>query len=90
MPRQVLITTATLVALAAALGFWAGRNWQPLDETAVITGVARAHVAQHGGAVSDCFAVPGAGEVWIEVHCAGRIYDVDRGGDVIASRGPDA
>lgn len=82
MPRSVLITTATLVVLAALVGFWLGQRQVTLDATGVIEAVAAMHVATHGGDGSDCVGWPGKGHVVFQVRCSGVLYGVDRLGRV--------
>lgn len=88
MPRQVIITTAALTVIAGAFGFWLGLRWEPLDETQVISRVIDFHVAQTGGAASDCVAIPGNGEVWLLVQCGAVSYSVDSLGRLMAPMGP--
>ena len=80
MPRQVLITTATLVVLAALGGYWLGQRQVTLDASGVIEAVADAHVALHGGSRRDCVGWPGEQETVFYVRCAGALYAVDRWG----------
>ena len=82
MPRSVMITTATLVALAALGGYWLGLRQVTLDATGVINAVAAIHVASNGGDVGDCFGWPGQGHVAFQVRCGGMLYSVDRLGQV--------
>jgi hypothetical protein len=87
MPRSVLITTATLVVLAALGGFWLGQRQVSLDTTGIINAVAARHVREHGGTVADCLGWPGEGAVVFQVKCGAVIYHVDRIGRV--SRAPE-
>jgi hypothetical protein len=87
MPRSVLITTATLVVLAALGGFWLGQRQVTLDTTGIINTVAARHVAEHGGAVTDCLGWPGEGAVVFQVKCGDVTYHVDRLGRV--ARAPE-
>ncbi|WP_223424888.1 hypothetical protein [Tateyamaria pelophila] len=82
MPRSVLITTATLVVIAALGGFWLGQRQVTLDATGVIEAVAAIHEDTHGGNASDCVGWPGKGRVVFHVRCAGMLYAVDRFGRV--------
>ncbi|MBV2360548.1 hypothetical protein KUH32_12240 [Thalassococcus sp. CAU 1522] len=88
MPREVVIVTSVLALAAGALGLWLGLAHRPPDEGTVIEAVARAHVERHGGALSDCLARVGQGEVWLEVTCAGFVYRVDRQGRILAPQEP--
>ena len=90
MPRGVILSTAFLCAMSAVVGLWVGLKWQPLDETQVISRIANAHLQERGGRAEDCFAVPGVGEVWLQVACAGTVYKVDRRARVIAVEEPGA
>lgn len=78
MPRSVLITTSVLVLLAALGGFWLGQRQVTLDTTGIINAVAARHVAQHGGAVTDCLGWEGVGAVVFQVKCGTVTYHVDR------------
>ncbi|MEL6465360.1 MAG: hypothetical protein AAFQ58_10370 [Pseudomonadota bacterium] len=80
MPRQVVITTATLVVLAALGGFWLGQRQVTLDVSGVIAAVADAHVAKHGGDRSQCVAWPGEEASVFLVRCGAFLYAVDRWG----------
>ncbi|WP_299200661.1 hypothetical protein [uncultured Tateyamaria sp.] len=82
MPRQVIITTATLVVLAALGGFWLGQRQVNLDATGVIKAVADAHVATHGGDRSQCVGWPGDDSAVFLVRCGALLYAVDRWGRV--------
>ncbi|MEL6451058.1 MAG: hypothetical protein AAFQ19_07340 [Pseudomonadota bacterium] len=82
MPRSVLITTATLVVLAALGGFWLGQRQVTLDAAGIIEAVAARHVAEQGGTLSDCVGRPGATEAVFEVQCGATRYLVDRWGRV--------
>ncbi|KIC48478.1 hypothetical protein [Tateyamaria sp. ANG-S1] len=82
MPRQVIITTAVLVVLAALGGFWLGQRQVTLDASGVIEAVADAHVAQHGGDRSQCVGWPGEDGAVFYVRCAGILYAVDRWGSL--------
>ena len=82
MPRAVLITTATLVVLAGLGGFWLGQRQVTLDTGAVIRAVAQAHVATHGGQITDCVGLPGQGTAVFHVRCGAMLYAVDRLGRV--------
>ena len=82
MPRQVVITTATLVVLAALGGFWLGQRQVTLDASGVIEAVADAHVAAHGGARTQCVGWPGDDNAVFHVRCAGTLYAVDRLGRI--------
>ncbi|WP_299612097.1 hypothetical protein [uncultured Tateyamaria sp.] len=78
MPRQVVITTATLVVLAALGGFWLGQRQVTLDASGVIEAVADVHVAEHGGDTSQCVGWPGDASAVFYVRCASTLYAVDR------------
>lgn len=80
MPRQVLITTATLVALAALGGYWLGQRQVTLDASGVIEAVADAHVAEHGGDRARCVGWPGDNDAVFYVRCDTALYAVDRWG----------
>ncbi|WP_299549809.1 hypothetical protein [uncultured Tateyamaria sp.] len=82
MPLQVVITTATLVVLAALGGFWLGQRQVTLDASGVIEAVADAHVVQHGGDRSQCVGWPGDDRAVFFVRCAASLYSVDRWGRV--------
>ena len=77
MPRSVLITTATLVVIAGALGYWLGQRQVTLDATGVIEAVAE----QHGNG-ADCVGWPGEGAAVFMVRCDTVTYAVDRFGRV--------
>ena len=83
MPRSVLITTATLVVLAALGGFWLGQRQVSLDTTGVIEAVAARHVAVHGGALTDCLGWPAEGRAIFHVRCGAVLYEVDPLGRVV-------
>ena len=89
MPRALVLSLAILCLPAAGIGFWMGLKWQPLDETQVISRVAQAHLAEHGGRAENCLAVPGQGDVWLSVICDGVAYDVDHQGRA-SKRDPEA
>lgn len=78
MPRSVLITTATLVVIAALGGYWLGQRQVTLDAPGVIENVAAIHFTTHGGSAKDCFGWPGQGRVVFQVRCGGMLYAVDR------------
>lgn len=82
MPRSVLITTATLVVIAALGGFWLGQRQVTPEATGVIEDVAAMHVETFGGDASDCVGWPGEGLVVFLVRCEGLLYGVDRFGRV--------
>ncbi|WP_299148697.1 hypothetical protein [uncultured Tateyamaria sp.] len=82
MPRPVLITTASLVLVAALGGYWLGQRQLDLDATDVINAVAAQHVARHGGTVADCLGWAGTGQVVFQVRCGEIMYHVDRLGTV--------
>lgn len=82
MPRQVVITTASLVVLAALGGFWLGQRQVTLDASGVIEAVADAHVAAHGGDRIECVGWPGDERAVFFVRCATSLYAVDRWGQV--------
>lgn len=90
MPRGVILSTVFLCCVSAAIGLWVGFRWQPLDETQVISRIANAHLKERAGRAEDCFAVPGSGEVWLQVICSGTVYKVDSRGRVIAVEEPGA
>lgn len=79
-----------LVLIAGVVGYQFGRAYAPLNETQVISRIANAHLQERGGRAEDCFAVPGVGEVWLQVVCAGTVYKVDRRARVIAVEEPGA
>ena len=82
MPRSVLITTSVLVVLAGLAGFWLGQRQVDLDTSGIINAVAARHVAEHGGALSDCVGWQGQGAVVFQVTCGALTYHVDRFGQV--------
>ncbi|WP_299725111.1 hypothetical protein [uncultured Tateyamaria sp.] len=82
MPRSVLITTSVLVVLAGMAGFWLGQRQVTLDATGIINAVAARHVAEHGGAVTDCLGWAGEGAHVFRVKCGDVTYHVDRFGAV--------
>ncbi|MEX0367598.1 MAG: hypothetical protein AB3N22_16125 [Ruegeria sp.] len=82
MPRQVVITTAVLVVLAALGGFWLGQRQVTLDAAGIIEAVAAAHVAEHGGTPEQCVGVPAADNAVFHVQCGATLYAVDRLGRV--------
>ncbi|MFK7877156.1 MAG: hypothetical protein AB8B71_15460 [Paracoccaceae bacterium] len=90
MPRSVLLTTGFLTAFAAVLGVWMGLNWQPLDETQVISKVAELYASQTGRAASECVAVPGEDPVWVRVMCRAVVYELDHRGRIVRVSGPGA
>mgnify|MGYP001820037637 CR=1 FL=1 len=82
MPRSVLITTSVLVILAGLAGFWLGQRQVDLDTSGIINAVAARHIAEHGGALSDCVGWQGEGAVVFRVTCGELTYHVDRFGQV--------
>ncbi|WP_168797726.1 hypothetical protein [Aliishimia ponticola] len=88
MPRSVRVAALALAALAAVLGGVAGLRWAPLEETDVIDAVVQHHRNRTGGDGSDCFAVPGQGDVWLRVTCGASVYHVDRRGQRVPSPEP--
>ncbi|GGX56949.1 hypothetical protein GCM10007385_27180 [Tateyamaria omphalii] len=82
MPRQIVITTASLVVLAAFGGFWLGQRQVNVDASDVIAAVADAHVAKHGGDRRLCVGWPGDDGVVFFVRCVASLYAVDRWGRV--------
>lgn len=82
MPRQVVITTAVLVALAALGGFWLGQRQVTLDASGIINAVAAAHVAEHGGVPEQCVGVPATDGAVFHVQCSTMTYAIDRFGRV--------
>jgi len=83
MPRTVLITTAVLVVIAGALGFWLGQQRLTLDDaTGVIEAVAARHVARHGGDMSACLGWLEPDGALLNVRCGDVLYTVDRRGEV--------
>ncbi|WP_299042605.1 hypothetical protein [uncultured Tateyamaria sp.] len=82
MPRQVVITTATLVVLAALVGYWLGQRQVTVDASGVIEAVADAHVADHGGDRAQCVGWPGREDAVFHVRCGAMLYAVDRWGRV--------
>jgi len=82
MPRQVVITTAALVILAALGGFWLGQRQANLGATGVINAVADVHVATHGGDRNQCVGWPADDNAVFFVRCAAMLYAVDGWGNV--------
>ena len=82
MPRQVVMTTAALVVLAALGGFWLGQRQVSVDASGVIEAVADAHVATHGGDRRECVGWPGDDNAVFFVRCGASLYAVDRWGRV--------
>ncbi|WP_299296640.1 hypothetical protein [uncultured Tateyamaria sp.] len=83
MPRSVIITTGSLVILAALAGYWLGQRQVNVDSADVIAAVARLH----GGDPATCVGWPGQGAWVMYVECSGVTYRVNRFGQV--SRAPE-
>jgi hypothetical protein len=86
MPRWLWWTPLALLTLVAVLlVFRQGWIAAHMTETDVINHYATRYVADHGGRISDCVAVPGrAAGIWIEVRCGAKvIYPVDRTGRLV-------
>jgi hypothetical protein len=85
-----VITTAVLVGLAALGGFRLGQQKLQFEDTGgVIEAVAKRHVAEHGGKITDCLGWlvesgdllnVRCGQVLYRVDRLGRIYELDEGG----------
>ncbi len=58
MMRPILLPLAALLALAGAFGLYLGVAYAPPGETEIINRHAADYVAETGGALSDCYAVP--------------------------------
>mmetsp|Transcript_22728 Transcript_22728/g.37585 ORF Transcript_22728/g.37585 Transcript_22728/m.37585 type:complete len:91 (+) Transcript_22728:1112-1384(+) len=82
MPRAVLITTSTLVVLAALGGYWLGQRQVTLDASGVIEAVAAHHAQTHGGEAAQCAGWPGEGKAVFRVRCGGVLYEVGALGQV--------
>ncbi|WP_299625541.1 hypothetical protein [uncultured Tateyamaria sp.] len=80
MPRSVLITTSTLVLLAALGGYWLGQRQLTLEASGVIEAVATLHAQMHGVDTADCAGWPGEGGAVFQVRCGVTLYQVDRMG----------
>lgn len=94
MPRWLWWTPVGALILGFAL---IGLRWgwiaATITETDVINRYAAQYVETQGGALSDCVAYPGLGDVWLVVRCArGQdavyAYHVNRLGRLVP--GPDA
>ncbi|MBT8408502.1 MAG: hypothetical protein KJN93_02615 [Alphaproteobacteria bacterium] len=86
--RAILASGALLSLAAAALGLKAGLSRQQMTETDAIGRAAAVYVAETGGALTDCIAVPGGREpVWLMVSCGTgqdlRRYAITRNGALI-------
>ena len=91
MPRWLWwMPLAVLTLIGALLAFRQGWIAAHMTETDVINHIAARYVADHGGEVGDCRAVPGRrSDVWIEVLCGERRYPVDRAGRLVAQPTPE-
>lgn len=88
------MSVATLVLAGGAFGYLLGKQAQ-VSESDLITRAALDYVERTGGQALDCVGLPGQGDVWIVVRCAGaeanRVYAFDRSGRRVAPpEGPDA
>lgn len=71
-----------LVLAGGVMGYRYGWIAANMTETAAIEAYAARYMRDHGGAVTDCHAVPGAG-VWLEVRCGAVLYEVNRLGGLV-------
>ncbi len=58
MMARIALPLAALLAVAGALGLWLGLRAAPPTETEIINVHAARYVAETGGELLDCFAVP--------------------------------
>lgn len=90
MPRNVLITTLALSALAAAVGYQYGRSHARADIAGLVNAVAEEHAKTHGGDASSCVGWVVEGEKLPRVTCGDVTYRVDAFGRAVPIEGPDA
>lgn len=89
MPRWLWwLPLGVLTLVAGLLMFRQGWLAAHMTETDVINHYAARYVAEHGGDLRDCVAVPGRAAVWIEVRCGKVIYPVDRAGRLVVVTPP--
>ena len=91
MNRVVLAVIVALAATAAVLGLAAGWRYVTLDEGRVIERYAQLYRDETGGALIDCVAQPGQGDIWLVIRCNGvetRTFHVGHRGQLLASPPP--
>lgn len=90
MPRNVLITTLALSALAAALGYQLGKSHARADLSGLVNAVAGEHARLHGGDAKSCIGWMAQGETMPRVTCGPVTYRIDAFGRAIPMSTPDA
>jgi len=85
MNRQMVISVAVMLACAAGVGLWLGRNADAPRETDIIEAQALRYAAETGRPLTDCAARPGASEaVRLVVTCgSGWVAAVDSYGRIV-------
>jgi hypothetical protein len=88
MPRWwAFAPVAAFFGLIGVMALLYGKDVADLSETDVINHYAARYVAESNNpnaSMRDCLAVPGTGNVWIVVRCAGHEYAVNRFGGLIS------
>lgn len=90
MPRWwIFAPLGGFVGLIALVALLYGKDIAALSESEVINRYAERYVVESGNPnaqITDCLAVPGQGQVWLTVRCAGYDYDVNRFGGLVERR----
>ena len=89
MPRNVLITTLALSALAALLGYQLGQRHAGADISGLVNSVAQEHAQRHGGDGSTCIGWMVESEAMPRVTCGDVTYRIDTYGRAIPMGAPD-
>jgi hypothetical protein len=83
MRNAIVFSTGALCLIAALAGFRLGQQKLDLGDTAgVIEAVARAHVASHGGTITECLGWLSETGDALNVRCGEVLYRVDRLGRI--------
>ena len=87
--RRFLLPLVALCVFSGAFGLWMGLRFEEPSETDIINGHAARYVNETGGALSDCYAVPGTqAGIRLVVICAPEgaawVQPVDRWGRPMA------
>ncbi len=90
MPRNVLITTLALSALAAVLGYQLGQSHARADLSGIVNAVAQEHANKHAGDAQSCIGWIVDGEEMPRVTCGKVTYRIDRYGRAIVMEEPGA